>query len=204
MCRFESGAASAVIGFWLVFGGPGAWAQAQVPPRQNLAATAAAAPYGLGQPASARAIAAWDIDVSADGTGLPPGRGSVAAGQAIYAAQCAACHGAKGEGKPADALVGGQGSLASDRPLKTIGSFWPYATTVYDFIRRAMPYNAPQSLAPDEVYAVTAYLLHLNGIVPVDTVLDAQNLARVRMPNRLGFVADQRPDTASSPCVTCR
>ena len=160
--------------------------------------------YGLGQPASPAAIAAWNIDVAADGSGLPKGSGSVAAGQAVYAAQCAACHGLRGEGKPADALVGGLGSLKSDKPLKTIGSFWPYATTVYDFINRAMPYNAPQSLRPDEVYAVTAYLLHLNGIVPADAVLDAQSLPKVRMPNRDGFVADKRPDTVSSPCVSCR
>jgi cytochrome c len=160
--------------------------------------------YGLGKAASPAAIAAWNIDVAPDGTGLPPGSGSVAAGQAVYAAQCAACHGAKGEGKPADALVGGLGTLATGKPVKTIGSFWPYATTVFDFIRRAMPYQAPQSLSADEVYAVTAYLLHLNGIVPADAVLDAASLPQVRMPNRDGFVADARPDTASRPCLQCR
>lgn len=160
--------------------------------------------YGLGRPATPAAIAAWDIDVAPDGAGLPKGSGSVAAGQAVYAAQCAACHGAKGEGKPADALVGGQGTLATGKPVKTIGSFWPYATTVFDFIRRAMPYQAPQSLSADEVYAVTAYLLHLNGIVPADAVLDATSLPQVRMPNRDGFVADARPDTASRPCLQCR
>ena len=160
--------------------------------------------YGLGQPATANTIAAWNIDVSPDGAGLPKGSGSVTAGQAIYAAQCAACHGARGEGKPADALVGGQGTLKNDRPVKTIGSFWPYATTVYDFVYRAMPYNAPQSLKPDEVYAVTAYLLHLNGIVPADTVLDAQTLPKVRMPNRDGFIADTRPDAVGTPCRVCR
>lgn len=160
--------------------------------------------YRLGQSASPAAIAAWDIDVSPDGAGLPKGSGSVAAGQAVYAAQCAACHGARGEGKPADALVGGQGTLATDRPVKTIGSFWPYASTVFDFIRRAMPYNAPQSLSADEVYAVTAYLLHLNGIVPADTVLDATSLPQVRMPNRAGFVADARPDAVGRPCLQCR
>jgi len=160
--------------------------------------------YELGRPATDVTIAAWNIDVSPDGAGLPKGNGSVAAGQAIYAAQCAACHGARGEGKPADALVGGQGTLKNDRPVKTIGSFWPYATTVYDFVYRAMPYNAPQSLKPDEVYAVTAYLLHLNGIVPADAVLDAQSLPKVRMPNRDGFVADTRPDTVGTPCRLCR
>ena len=169
-----------------------------------VARPAGAQVYGLGQAATPSAIAAWNIDVGPDGAGLPKGSGSVVAGQAVYAAQCAACHGARGEGKPADALVGGRGTLASDKPIKTIGSFWPYATTVYDFINRAMPYNAPQSLRPDEVYAVTAYLLHLNGILPADAVLDAASLPRVRMPNRDGFVADRRPDTSSAACVSCR
>lgn len=170
-----------------------------------LACTAAQAQfYGLGRPATPTAIAAWDIDVAPSGAGLPPGRGSVAAGQAVYAAQCAACHGAKGEGKPADALVGGLGTLATGKPVKTIGSFWPYATTVFDFIRRAMPYQAPQSLSADEVYAVTAYLLHLNGIVPADAALDAASLPKVAMPNRDGFVDDGRPDTISTPCLHCK
>lgn len=169
-----------------------------------VAAPAHAQVYGLGQAATPRAIAAWDIDVSPDGQGLPKGSGSVAAGQAVYAAQCAACHGAKGEGKPADALVGGRGTLATGKPVKTIGSFWPYATTVFDFIRRAMPYQAPQSLSADEVYAVTAYLLHLNAIVPADAQLDATSLPQVRMPNREGFVADTRPDTVSTSCALCR
>lgn len=170
-----------------------------------LACVAAAMPavaqtYGLGRAASERDLAPWNIDVAPDGTGLPPGSGSVALGQQVYAQHCAACHGANGEGKPADALVGGQGTLKGSDPVKTIGSFWPYATTVFDFINRAMPYNAPQSLAPDEVYAVTAWLLHKNGIVPADTVLDARTLPQVKMPNRDGFVADARPDTANVPC----
>ncbi|WP_454737468.1 c-type cytochrome [Cupriavidus necator] len=162
--------------------------------------------YSLGRPASERDLAPWNIDVTPDGTGLPPGSGSVARGQQVYAQHCAACHGANGEGKPADALVGGQGTLKDagkgKDPVKTIGSFWPYATTVFDFINRAMPYNAPQSLAPDEVYAVTAWLLHKNGILPADAVLDARTLPQVKMPNRDGFVADARPDTANVPCRT--
>ncbi|SOZ39367.1 c-type cytochrome [Cupriavidus neocaledonicus] len=165
---------------------------------------AAAQSYGLGRPASERELAAWNIDVTPDGAGLPPGRGTVAQGQQVYAQRCAACHGANGEGKPADALVGGQGTLADAAkgkdPVKTIGSFWPYATTVFDFINRAMPYDAPQSLTSDEVYAVTAWLLHRNGIVPADAVLDARTLPQVKMPNRAGFVADARPDTANVPC----
>ncbi|MBV8621811.1 MAG: c-type cytochrome [Curvibacter sp.] len=164
-----------------------AWLLAGVPAAQ-------AQTYGLGRPATEAAIATWDIDVDAQGHGLPPGRGSVRQGAALFAARCAACHGPQGEGKPADRLVGGQGSLSSATPVKTIGSFWPYATTLFDFIRRAMPYNAPQSLQPDEVYALSAWLLWRNGIVPEDTVLDADSLPAVRMPNRDGFVGDPRPD----------
>src|SRR5450830_292855 len=156
--------------------------------------------YGIGHAASERDLAAWNIDVDANGVGLPQGRGSVALGQTLYAQQCAACHGAHGEGKPADQLVGGQGTLSSSNPVKTIGSFWPYATTLFDFINRAMPYNAPKSLSADDVYAVSAYLLHLNGIVSGDAVLDATSLAAVRMPNRDGFVEDSRPDTANVAC----
>jgi len=164
----------------------------------------AAPPFGFGLPASDSVIAAWNIDVDASGRGLPPGRGSVIQGQAVYAQKCAACHGANGEGKPADALVGGAGSLTGPKAVKTVGSFWPYATTLYDFIYRAMPYTAPQSLSPDEVYAVTAWLLNRNGIVPADTVLDAQSLPRVQMPNQTGFVQDTRPDTSNTACVRCR
>ncbi len=168
------------------------------------ASATAAPPYGFGQPASEAAIAAWNIDVDPNGRGLPAGRGSVAEGQIVYAQKCAACHGANGQGKPADALVGGTGSLASGKAVKTIGSFWPHATTLYDFIHRAMPYDAPQSLSADEVYAVTAWLLNRNGIVPDDAVLDAQSLPRVRMPNQGGFVQDTRPDTRNTACVRCR
>jgi len=168
------------------------------------AATATAAPapgadrspYGLGAPATPQQIAGWDIDVRADGLGLPPGRGSVGQGRAIYAQTCAVCHGAGGEGKPMDALVGGAGSLASPNPVRTVGSYWPYATTLFDFIRRAMPFNAPQSLTPDQVYAVSAYVLYLNRILPETAVQDAHSLPRVRMPNRNGFTSpDPRPDT---------
>ncbi len=162
---------------------------------------AGAQTYRIGTPLSPAVVAPWNIDAAPDGSGLPPGRGSVAAGRAVYAAQCAACHGAQGEGTLADRLVGGAGSLASARPVRTVGSFWPYATTLYDFIYRAMPYTAPQSLQPAEVYAVTAYLLHLNGIVPADAVLDARSLAAVRMPNRGGFVGDPRPDTGGAPAA---
>jgi S-disulfanyl-L-cysteine oxidoreductase SoxD len=153
----------------------------------------AEAHYGLGQPVDEATIAAWDIDVSPDGTGLPPGSGTVAQGHPIFAARCAMCHGDAGQGGIGDPLVGGAGTLAGAKPKKTVGSYWPYATTLFDYIRRAMPYNAPQSLSADEVYAVTAYLLYLNKVVPEDTRLDAKTLPQVRMPNRNGFVPDPRP-----------
>ena len=146
-------------------------------------------PYGFGRPATPQEIAGWDIDISPDGAGLPPGHGDVAKGQSIFAEKCASCHGPHGEGKPMDQLVGGIGTLSDKKPRKTVGSFWPYATTLFDFVRRAMPLNAPQSLTPDEVYAVSAYILFLNGIVPQDATLDAGTLAKVKMPNRDGFVS---------------
>jgi len=153
--------------------------------------TMAAAPqYGIGRVPTDAEINAWNIDVSPDGAGLPPGRGSVEQGAHIFAARCAACHGADGaagNGAPIAKLVGGMGTLASAKPVKTVGSYWPYATTLYDYIHRAMPLGNAQSLAPDEVYAVTAYVLNLNGIVPAGTVLDAASLAAVKMPNRHGF-----------------
>ncbi len=142
---------------------------------------------GLGQPLGARELAGWDIDVRADGAGLPAGKGDAQTGARLYAEQCAACHGAKGEGRPAVGLAVGAGSLATARPLKSVGSFWPYATTVFDYIRRAMPHQAPQSLKTDEVYAVTAYVLHLNGIVGPGDEMNATTLPRVKMPNREGF-----------------
>jgi mono/diheme cytochrome c family protein len=151
-------------------------------------------PVGLGRPPTAALLLAWDIDVSPNGTGLPPGSGNVPEGRRIYAARCAACHGNEGQGGPMDRLAGGRGSLASAQPIKTVGSFWPHATTLYDYVRRAMPFDSPQSLAPDEVYAVSAFILFLNGIVGEGAVMDAVSLPAVSMPNRNGFVADPRPD----------
>ena len=164
-------------------------------------APAQAQVYGLGKPVTAAQIQPWDIDVRPDGQGLPPGRGSVAQGKALFEGKCAACHGMKGEGtKIGERLTGGEGTLKSATPRKSIGSFWPYATTVFDYVRRAMPYDRPQSLTPDELYAVTGYLLHLNGILPADASLDAASLPKVQMPNRNGFTTDPRPDTATIPC----
>lgn len=142
---------------------------------------------GLGQVPSAGQIRGWDIDVRADGAGLPAGAGSVVQGRAIYEARCLACHGANGEKGIAPRLAGGQGTLATKAPVLTVGSYWPYAPTLFDYIRRAMPADRPQSLSADEMYAVTAYTLHLNGIVAEDAVLDAASLARINMPNRDGF-----------------
>jgi S-disulfanyl-L-cysteine oxidoreductase SoxD len=143
----------------------------------------------FGRPATPQEVKGWDIDVSPDGAGLPLGHGDVQQGEAIFATKCASCHGPHGEGKPMDRLVGGIGTLRDKKPEKTVGSFWPYATTLFDYVRRAMPLNAPQSLTTDEVYAVSAYVLFLNGIVAQDTTLDADNLADVKMPNRDGFIS---------------
>ena len=150
--------------------------------------------YGLGRPATQEEIRAWDIDVAPTGEGLPPGRGTVKQGAEVYAAKCASCHGPTGTEGPKDRLVGGQGTLATGKPIKTIGSYWPYATTLYDYIKRAMPFNAPQSLTPDETYAVVAWLLFQNRIIAEDAVMDARSLPTVRMPNRDGFIRDPRPD----------
>ena len=166
----------------------------------------AAERYGLGRPISAQELAAWDIDVRADGAGLPPGCGSVQQGAQVYAQKCAACHGDNGEGRPVpgavggfDKLVGGAGTLNTATPVATIGSYWPYATTLFDYVRRAMPFTEPQSLTADETYAVSAYLLFLNHIIAQDAVLDAKSLPQVRMPNRGGFIEeDPRPDVKSA------
>ena len=151
-------------------------------------------PFNFGRHATEEEIRAWDLDISPTGEGLPPGVGTVDKGGAVFAAQCAACHGPTGTEGPADRLIGGQGTLASSEPVKTIGSYWPYATTLFDYIRRAMPLTAPQSLTPDEVYSVVAWLLHQNGIVSKDIRLDAAMLPTIRMPNRDGFLPDPRPD----------
>ena len=133
----------------------------------------------LGVPATQEQIAGWDISIGPDGAGLPAGSGTAAAGKAVYEAKCLACHGAEGAGQPNDRLVGGQGTLREAAPIRTVGSYWPYATTVFDYIRRAMPYVTPHSLTADETYAVTAYLLALNGIIEQDAVMDATSLPTV-------------------------
>jgi cytochrome c len=148
---------------------------------------------GLGVPVSAEELVAWDISIPPSGAGLPAGGGSARQGGPVFEQKCAACHGAKGVGKPADPLVGGRGTLASKAPVRTVGSYWQHATTLFDYVRRSMPITNPLSLTNDEVYAVSAYVLFLNGIVGEDDQMDAQSLPRVAMPNRDGFIDDWRP-----------
>ena len=148
----------------------------------------------LGIPADPGEVAVWDIDIGPDGAGLPPGAGTAAEGEAVYAIQCLTCHGPEGNGQLNDVLVGGHGSLTDPAPVKTIGSFWPYATTIFDYIRRSMPYLTPRTLSDDEIYALTAYLLHLNGIIAEDEAMDAQTLPAVVMPNRDNFILAYPPD----------
>jgi len=150
--------------------------------------------FGVGRPATAEEIRNLGGAIAPDGGGLPEGSGTVAAGRDVFAAQCARCHGPRAQGDVGPVLVGGQGTLTTARPLKTVGSFWPYATTLWDYINRAMPFDKPGLLKPSEVYAVAAYILNLNGIIGENDVMDARSLPKVKMPNRDGFVADPRPD----------
>lgn len=175
MIRGMAGVAAAAA-LWVAVAG----AQAQRPDR-----------FGIGRPATPDEIAARDIDIMPDGHGLPPGRGTPAEGAAVYATKCARCHGATGREGPNDALVGREprdfGFSRDGRARRTIGNYWPYASTVFDYIRRAMPPDAPGSLTNDEVYALTAHLLHLNELVPADAVMDAASLPKVAMPARDRF-----------------
>ena len=149
------------------------------------------------RPATPDEIRQRDLTVLPDGTGLPEGSGTAARGRDVYKSKCAVCHNEKAEGKQGQypALVGGVGSLASKNPAKTVTSYWPYATTLFDYIRRAMPYDQPRTLSNDEVYSVVAFLLSLDGIVKETDELNARTLPQVRMPNRDGFIPDARPDT---------
>src|SRR5215813_4811300 len=150
--------------------------------------------FGVGRPATPDEIGDLRAAIAPDGTGLPEGSGTAAAGREVFDMQCARCHGMRAQGDVGPALVGGQGTLATARPLKTVGSFWPYATTLWDYINRAMPFDKPGLLKPSEVYAVAAYILNLNAIIGDNDVMDAKTLPKVKMPNRDGFVADPRPD----------
>lgn len=166
-----------------------------------LAADAVVPEHGvlhLGRKALPEEIAAWDIDIRPDGEGLPDGRGDAVTGGELYDAQCAACHGVFGEGEGRwPILAGGIDTLTDERPEKTIGSYWPYLSTVYDYVRRAMPFGNARSLSDDDVYAITAYLMYLNDLVDEDFELSSENFTEVRLPNESGFIADTR-DTEGS------
>jgi mono/diheme cytochrome c family protein len=157
------------------------------------------AQYGIGRTATPDEIRSADITIFPDGRGLPAGHGNAAAGENVYSGRCVSCHGPKGIGKAGEypALAGGRGTLNTTKPVKTVGSYWPYATTVWDHINRAMPFNAPHVLKPNEVYAVTAYILYLNGLITRDQELDEKTLPKIVMPNRNGFLPDNRPDIKS-------
>lgn len=154
--------------------------------------------YGFGTPVSKEELAKY-FSIPADGRGLPAGSGKVTDGAKVYANTCAACHGEKLEGNPAkgiggDKLIGGRGSLATKTPVKTVESYWPYTTTLFDYVKRAMPFSSPGSMSDDEVYAVVAYILSEAKIIKPTDVMDAKTLPKVAMPNRDGFIADPRPE----------
>jgi S-disulfanyl-L-cysteine oxidoreductase SoxD len=160
--------------------------------------------FGYGKVATPEEIAGWDIDVRGDdGAGLPTGKGTVDHGAEVYALQCAACHGTFGEGEGRyPKLMGGEGTLTAERPEPSVGSYWPFAPTLWDYINRAMPVSAPHTLSVDDVYAITAYVLNFNNIVPNDFVADRDSLPKVKMPNRDSFTwEDPRPDTTTKPCM---
>jgi len=189
MSRFRKSVSAAIVGVGLV-----------VP--------AFAGSLNLGRPATEAEIKAWDIDVRPDGVGLPKGTGNVADGETVFGEKCAACHGEFGEGVDRwPVLAGGQDTLTGERPVKTIGSYWPYLSTVYDYVYRAMPFGEAQSLTADEVYAITAYLLYMNDIVEdEDFTLSDENFGSIKLPNEANFFEDPRPDTpglsTAEPCMT--
>ena len=171
------------------------------------AGAATSGKYGVGRTATPAEVKAWDIDVRPDGQGLPDGKGTVAQGEQIYNEQCAVCHGDFGEGVDRwPVLSGGQDTLKGDDPVKTVGSYWPYLSTVFDYVKRAMPFGNAQSLSNDEVYALTAYILYLNDIVSDEKFeLSKKNFTSVRLPNEKNFTKDVRPDTSTlakaKPCM---
>ncbi len=170
---------------------------------QPMSQTATKVDVKYGKPISEADIAPWNIDVrTADGKGLPVGHGSVAEGKAIYEAKCLACHGAEAKGGPVyGTMVGGIGSFKTNTRVLTPGSMYPYAPILFDYMRRAMPMDKPQSLTPNETYALAAYILNLNGLVPANAVMDQNTLPKVQMPNRDGFIVDNRPDTKAVRCM---
>ena len=173
-----------------------------------LAAPAVAEPLGIGRPALPEEIAAWDVNVMPSGEGLPVGGMSVEEGEQVFVDNCAACHGDFAEGLDNwPALAGGRGTLTNPRPVKTVGSYWPYLSTVWDYVHRSMPYGNAQSLTEDEVYGITAYILYSEGLVPYDFTLTNENFTEVRLPNEDGFYVDDRLETefpvfTAAPCMT--
>ncbi|MFN8890880.1 MAG: c-type cytochrome [Alphaproteobacteria bacterium] len=184
---------------------PGERTRADIAWPASTAALTAPIP-GIGRAATTAEITGWDIAVRGDGQNLPPGSGTAKEGEELYVTHCAACHGDFGEGLERwPALMGGRGSLRSDQPKRTIGSFWQHAPSVFDYIRRAMPYAAPQSLSNDEYYAITAYVLFLNELIGEDDKMDAASISTLAMPNSDGFVLEGRPDTENNACMSnCR
>jgi cytochrome c len=160
------------------------------------AGPALAEPLGLGRPALPEEIAAWDVVVLPGGSGIKPGSGDVATGEEVFAEKCASCHGEFAEGIDSwPALAGGEGTLTDRRPLKTVGSYWPHLSTVWDYVHRSMPFGGAQTVTPDETYAIAAYILYSNGIVDEDFALSDANFAEIEMPNAGGFYPDDRPET---------
>lgn len=158
-------------------------------------AVAIAQKYHVGRAATPEEIKATDQFMAPDGTNLPPGKGTAAEGRDIYSRRCSRCHGKQGQGDEEGPLVGGKGTLKSAKPLKTVGSYWPYATTIYDYVHRAMPFDNPGLLDANQTYSVVALILHMNGIIGENEEINAQTLPKVKMPNRDGFIRDDRPDT---------
>jgi cytochrome c len=161
-----------------------------------LAATTANAQspkYSVGRTPTQQEIQAWDISIAPDGTGLPPGEGTAEEGARVYETRCQECHGPEAKGADEAALVGGHDTLATEKPLKTATGYWPYATILFDYTRRAMPFKDPGTLSDNQVYAVVAYLLALDGIIEKEAVMNAETLPKVEMPNRNGFIRDPRP-----------
>ncbi|WP_267177762.1 c-type cytochrome [Sneathiella aquimaris] len=172
----------------------------------SLGTTASADKLGIGRAALPEEIAIWNIDVRPDGQGLPMGSGTVTEGESVFTEKCASCHGEFGEGNGRwPVLAGGQGTLKSNNPVKTIGSYWPYLSTLFDYIQRAMPFGEAQTLTVDETYSLVAYLLYLNDLMDDDGTLSDENFTDFRLPNEVNFRMDPRPDVATvsqqEPCM---
>jgi len=181
--------ASCIVALLLVAGSPASASALQSPQ------------FGVGRAPTADELRAIDIDITPDGKGLPAGSGTAAAGKDVYTRRCETCHGPSGKEGPQEVIAGGRGTLATKTPVKTVGSYWPYATTLWDYIRRAMPFDHPGTLTTEEIYAVSAYVLFLNGIVGEHDVVDQTTLPKIEMPNRNGFVPDPRPDVGGTQKV---